>query len=329
VGKDGRILILDRDNLGGYASGAASNTNALQDITNVIEGLWSTAAYWNGNVYTWASKDVPKLFHLNSGVMNTTPASQARINSTFPGASFSISSNGTQDGIAWAVRSDQYTTHGPEILYAWDATDLTNLLYESDSNNTRDGAGRANKFSIPVVTNGKVYVAANGLVDVYGLLNGESVTAAPLISPNGGIFSSGQTVSLSSATASANIFYTLDGSMPSTASTLYSGPISINTDTTLSAIASAAGFVQSSVSSAGFTFSGQAPPLSVQPASGAYTTTQQVMLSDTDSDANIYYTTDGSTPTASSTLYSGPITVAASQTINPICKTATCSRQPM
>ena len=40
------------------------------------EGLWSTPAYWNGNVYMWASKDVPKLFQINSGVMDTTPVEQ-------------------------------------------------------------------------------------------------------------------------------------------------------------------------------------------------------------------------------------------------------------
>ncbi len=318
VGKEGRILVLNRDDLGGYVTGVTSNTNALQDITKATKGLWSTPAYWNGNVYTWASIDVPKLFHLNSGVMDTTPASQAAITSLFPGASFSISSNGAQDGVAWAVRTDQYTTHGPEVLYAWDATDLTNLLYESDTNTARDGAGRANKFSIPVVTNGKVYVAANGLVDVYGLFNGEPVTGAPVISPSGGTFSTGQNVTLSSATASANFFYTLDGSTPTSASTLYVDPISIQTDTTLQAIASAPGYIQSAISSATFTFSGQAPPLSVQPAAGTYTSTQQVTLSDTDSSASIYYTTNGSNPTGSSTLYTGPIVVAASETIHAI-----------
>ena len=53
AGKEGRIIVLDRDNLGGYAAGASSNTNALQDISNVIpqaQGFWSTPAYWNGNV---------------------------------------------------------------------------------------------------------------------------------------------------------------------------------------------------------------------------------------------------------------------------------------
>ena len=258
VGKEGRIVVLDRDNLGGYAPATGtSNTNALQDIPDANKGLWNTPAYWNGNVYIWGSGedvggDVPKMYKLNTGVMDTTPSSQSAIISDFPGASFSVSSNGTADGIAWAVRSDQFNTNGAAVLYAWPATDLTTPLYESDTNATRDAAGPANKFSTPVVTNGKVYVAANGEVDVYGLLNGEPTTVAPVITPNGGTFSASQSVTLSTTTAPAEIFYTLDGSTPTPASTLYAGPITVSTDTTIKAIASAPGYIQSSVSSCDF-----------------------------------------------------------------------------
>lgn len=318
AGKEGRILVLNRDHLGGYLTGVTSNTNALQDILNATEGLWSTPAYWNGNVYMWGGGDVAKLFHLNSGVMNTTPSSKSTVSSAFPGASFSVSSNGAQDGIAWAVRTDQYTTHGTQVLYAWDATDLSNLLYESDTNATRDGAGRANKFTIPVVTNGKVYVGATFQVDVYGLFNGEPTAAAPVITPDGGTFAGSQSVTLSTATSSGSIFYTLDGTVPTPGSTPYTDPFTISTDTTVRAITSAPGFVQSAVSSASFTFSGQTPAASFTPGGGTYTATQKVTLSDTDSTANIYYTTDGSTSTASSNLYTGPITIAASTTINAI-----------
>lgn len=144
IGKEGRILILNRDHLGGYATGVTSNTNALQDILKQAGGgLWSTPAYWNGNVYIWAKADVPKLFKVNSGMLDTTPASKASVSSAYPGASFTVSSDGAQNGIAWAVRTDQYTTHGPQVLYAWDANDLSNLLYESDTNAARDGAGRS------------------------------------------------------------------------------------------------------------------------------------------------------------------------------------------
>jgi len=318
VGKEGRILVLNRDNLGGFAAGAKSNTNILQDILGQTKGLWSTPAYWNGNVYMWGSGDVAKMFAMNSGVLDPTPSSKASVASAYPGANFTISSNGAQDGIAWAVRSDAFTTHGPEILYAWDATNLSNLLYESDANPTRDGAGNAMKFTIPVVTNGKVYVAAARVVSVYGLFQTQPTAATPVISPNGGTFSTAQSVQLSSATPTASIYYTLDGSVPTPSSTLYTESFTVSANTTVQAMADAPNYVQSAVSSATFTFLTQTPTVGFSPAAGAYTSAQSVTLTDSDSNATIYYTTDGSTPTANSPVYSTPIAVSASTTINAI-----------
>lgn len=323
AGKEGRILMLNRDQLGGFAAGATSNTNALQDIPNQLKGLWSSPAYWNNNVYIWGSGDLGsadtgKIFKINSGVLDTTPSSVSTLSFGHPGSSFSISSNGTQDGIAWAVNSGAFTTHGNEVIYAFDPNDLTNILWESDTNPTRDNPGPANKFAIPMVTNGKVYVVAVKQVNVYGLFNGSPVAATPVISPNGGTFAAAQNVTLTSATSSASIYYTLDGTTPTPASTLYSSPIAISTNTTLRAIATAPNFVQSAVSSAIFTFSNQTPTVTFQPAAGTYNSAQQVTLSDTDASATIYYTTDGTTPTASSTRYTGPISVSASTTIKAI-----------
>jgi hypothetical protein len=327
AGKDGRITVLNRDDLGGLApSGSTSNTNAVQDFTlsSIPEGqgFWGTAAYWNGSVYMWPdgwrTGNVGMQFKLNNGVLGTTPSSETSFTAAYPGPTFSVSSNGTQDGIVWAVRADQFNSGGPAVLYAFDADDLSNILYESDTDASRDSAGPANKFSVPVVTNGKVYVAAKGEVDVYGLLNAQQTAAAPVISPNGGTFTAAQTVTLTSATSSASIYYTLDGSTPTTSSTLYSSGISISTDTTLKAIATAPGYAQSGVSSATFTFSTQAAAVSFSPAAGTYVNAQTVTLSDTDTNAKIYFTTDGSTPSASSNLYTAAIQVGTSETIKAI-----------
>src|SRR6266702_1778736 len=320
-GKEGRVTVLNRDNLGGFLSGASANTNALQDITGLVpvaKGFWSTPAYWNGNVYIWAEKNVPMLLKLTNGVLSTTPDSKSPISTVYPDPSFSISSNGTQDGIAWAVKTDLFNSYGPGVLYAWNANDLTNTIYESDTNSKRDAGGPGNRFSIPMVTNGKVYVVANGQVDVYGLFNGVPNAAAPVITPNGGTFATSQNVQLSSATASASIYYTLDGTTPTPSSTLYTAPITISTNTTIKAIANASGFVQSGVTTATFTFTTQTPTVTFSPAGGTYNAAQTVTLADADANAKIYYTTDGSTPSASSTLYAGPILVAVSETINAI-----------
>ncbi len=321
AGKEGRVTVLNRDNLGGYASGASSNTNALQDfsvVTTAGEGFWSTAAYWNGNVYMWAEDNVPMLFKVNGGVVDEQPDSQGTITSAFPDPTFSVSSNGAEAGIAWAVRADQFNTDGPAVLYAWDANDLSEPIYESDTNATRDSAGPANKFSVPVVTNGKVYVAAHGEVDVYGLLTGNPTAAAPTFSPNGGTFASTATVTLSTTTPSATIYYTLDGTTPTASSTKYTGPVTLTTDTTINAVASAGGYVQSPMTTATFTFSDQTPAVTFSPAAGTYANTRTVALADTDANAKIYYTLDGSTPTANSTAYSAAIQVSSSETISAI-----------
>ena len=315
IGKEGRILVLNRDNLGGYAPGGSSNTNALQDILGQTKGLWSAPAYWNGNVYVWGTSDYAKSFPINSGVLNTNYSSESTAYSAFPGPSFVVSSNGTQHGIAWAATTALYQSNGSEILYAFDATNLATTLWESDTNDARDDAGPANKFTVPVVTNGKVYLGAAYQVDVYGLLNGAPIAAAPAISPNGGTFGATQAVKLTSTTPSASIYYTLDGSVPTTAANLYTGPVSIGTNTVVRAIASATGFIQSPISSATFTFMTQTPTPSISPAGGTYSTPQNVTLTDSDSSATIYYTLDGTTPTASSKKYTAPFTVSAASTI--------------
>lgn len=316
-GKNGTLEVVNRDNLGGYAAGASSNTNILQDIKGATQGLWSTPAYWNNNVYTWGSGQAIKLFQVNSGVVTPTPASQGTVTSYFPGASIVVSANGTQNGIAWAVRSDAYINNGQEILYAYDATNVSSLLYESDTN-TRDSAGSANKFVVPVVTNGKVYVGAAYQVSVYGLLNGETATASPVITPGTGNYTASVNVTITSATPNSVIYYTTDGSTPTTASSVYTGAITISTDTVINAIASATGYLQSAVASATFTYPAQTPPVSFIPAAGTYAGTQSVALADTDTSATIHYTTDGSVPTAASAIYAGPISVSASSTINAI-----------
>jgi hypothetical protein len=320
AGKEGRIIVLDRDNLGGFASGASSNTNALQDISDVIpspKGLWATPAYWNGNVYLWARENVGMMFKMNTGVMDVEPSSKTTTTWDAPSPTFSISSNGTQNGIAWAIRADQFDTKGPAVLYAFDANDLSKTLYKSD-NSSRDTAGPANRYAVPVVTNGKVYVETNGEIDVYGLLNQQETASAPVISPDGGTFATGQSVTLSSTTASSTIYYTLDGSTPTSTSNVYTSPFTISTNTTLKAVASAPNFLQSPVSTAQFTFSNQVPNIIFTPAPGTYTSTQSVTLSNTDQTAKIYYTTDASTPTVSSPLYTGPIEVATTETITAI-----------
>ena len=89
-----------------------------------------------------------------------------------PGATPSISANGTQNGIVWAISTK--TWNGPDtraaVLYAYDAMKLGEPLYTSEQNSERDRAAMATRFVIPMVVNGRVYFGTRGEVEVYGLL---------------------------------------------------------------------------------------------------------------------------------------------------------------
>lgn len=152
-----------------------------------------------------------------------------------------------------------------------------------------------------------------------------TVTATPTFSPASGTYTSAQTVTISDATTGATIYYTTDGSTPTTSSTKYTSAITVSASTTINAIATATGHSNSSVATATYTIGGVTPAAATptfSPVSGTYTSAQTVTISDATTGATIYYTTDGSTPTASSTKYTGAISVGASTTINAIATAA-------
>jgi Chitobiase/beta-hexosaminidase C-terminal domain len=181
------------------------------------------------------------------------------------------------------------------------------------------------------VYSGPITVSATETVQAIAVASGYSTStvnsavytitppaAAPSFSPAGGSYTSTQTVTISSTIPSATIHYTTNGSKPTANSPVYSGPITVSTTETVKAIAMASGYVTSDISSANYTITAQTGVPTFSPAGGQYTSAQTVTISTTDSSAVIYYTTDGSTPTTSSTAYSGPISVAATETITAI-----------
>ncbi len=137
--------------------------------------------------------------------------------------------------------------------------------------------------------------------------------ATPTFSPAAGTYTSTQMVSISDSTSGATIYYTTNGSTPTTASAIYSSAITVSETETLKAIGTHSGDTNSSVGSAKYTIKVATPTFS--PGAGTYTATQTVTISDTTSGASIYYTTNGSTPTTASTVYSGAITVSETETL--------------
>jgi alpha-tubulin suppressor-like RCC1 family protein len=135
----------------------------------------------------------------------------------------------------------------------------------------------------------------------------------PTFSLAAGIYTTNQTVTISSATVGATIYYTTDGTPPTTASPVYSVPVSITATTTLQAKAVKAGLSDSNVTSALYTLQVATPTMA--PGSGTYTTPQTVTISSSSPSPSIRYTTDGTDPTAASTLYTGPIAIGTSTTL--------------
>lgn len=144
--------------------------------------------------------------------------------------------------------------------------------------------------------------------------------ATPIISPAVGTYATKQTVTIVDSTPHATIYYTLNGSTPTVKSTVYTKGIAVTATTTVKAIAAADGMAPSPTASATYTISVSAPTATptFTPAAGTFTSAQNVTLADTTPGATIYYTTDGTTPTLKSSVYSKAISVSASMTIKAI-----------
>lgn len=142
------------------------------------------------------------------------------------------------------------------------------------------------------------------------------VSAAPMFSLADGTYEEVQEVSITSETG-GTIYYTTDGTDPTTASTQYTEPILLQKEETteIRAIAVNANDIPSVVSTAKYTIEFplvDAP--AVNPATGQYTEPTQITITVPEG-YTAYYTTDGSTPTADSTQYTGPVDMPQNQQI--------------
>ena len=130
-----------------------------------------------------------------------------------------------------------------------------------------------------------------------------SQVATPTIQDNGS-----NAISIATTTSDATIYYTIDGSDPTTSSTEYTEPLTDNvSNVTIKAIAVKEGMITSTVGSGC-----AAPVISLDDA------TSKVSITSATEGSTIYYTTDGTTPTASSTEYSGPFSLSSATTLKAI-----------
>lgn len=165
TGKDGTTYVVNRNGMGKY--GATDQGRAVQALRTSAGGF-GAAAYWNGTVYLWGSDDVMKAFRVTDQGLSLREASAVR--ATDPGSTPTVSAEGDRNGIVWAIETRTWNGRDqPAVLHAFDARDVRVELYSSARRSERDRAGLATRFAIPTVVGGRVYVAAKGEVDVYGL----------------------------------------------------------------------------------------------------------------------------------------------------------------
>lgn len=250
--KNDSMFLLDQSNLGQFNAAA---DQIVQGITNsTANEIFSGPAYFNGTIYSVPNGLGVQAYAIANASINTTP--KATSTATFAsGTTPTISANGTSNGIVWALNIDAFNGGGAAVLRALNATNVAQELYNSSL--ARDNPGPAVHFTSPSVANGKVYVPARYQVSVFG---NSIFLQPPVIAPNGGVFTNSQTVTLTNSLTNAAIYYTLDGTTPTTNSPLYSGPFVITQSVLVQAVATYPGAVNSAVASASFVNSLSLPP---------------------------------------------------------------------
>ncbi len=151
--------------------------------------------------------------------------------------------------------------------------------------------------------------------------------APPQFSLLVGDYPAAQPVEITDSSSNAVIYYTSDGSDPTTSSTVYNGPITITSSVKLKAIA-AGPYLASAISEAVYTIAA-APQFSVVskealniPGAAAEVSTiaQTVTITDNTPGAVVYYTTDGTAPSTKSARYAAPFTIIKTTTVKAFAK---------
>ena len=140
------------------------------------------------------------------------------------------------------------------------------------------------------------------------------MVSIPSFSQAGGFYTETVDVSLSTTTEGAEIYYTTDGTTPSKTNGMkYTGAFKLSETTTVKAIAVKEGLTDSAVVTVEYEISLKVKQPEVSVPSGKYTTEQEITITTKTDGAKIYYTTDGSDPTAENgTLYTGAFKLSKS-----------------
>jgi hypothetical protein len=234
------------------------------------------------------------------------------------GLSFAVSGHASDPApAAPAFNTVAGTYYAPLTISITDASSCASVYYATNG---------ATPTASSTLYSGAISISKTTTLKAVAVCSGETASAvtsvtytisappAPTLSVAGGNFYAPQTVSLADGAACGAIYYTLNGSSPTTASTRYAGPITLSSTESIEAIAACAGGSQSKTVGALYhILTPDEPSLSL--ASETSYVPLSVSIADDIACAAIYYTLNGITPTAASTRYTGPISVAMTSTL--------------
>jgi hypothetical protein len=299
---------------------AGGNYTTSQSVT-VSDATAGTTIYYttNGTAPTTSSTKYTGAITVSSTeTLDAIAVASGSCNSAVATAAYTI--NTALPAPTFSPAAGTYTTS--QTVTISDATAGTTIYY---TNNGTTPTTSSNVYSGPITVSSTETLEAIAVET--GYTNSPVTTAAYTIAPMlpapafslaPGTYTTSQTVTMSDATAGTTIYYTNNGTTPTTSSSVYSGPITVSTTGTLEAIAVETGYTNSTVASAAYTIAPMLPAPAFSLAPGTYTTSQTVTFSDATAGTTIYYTTNGTTPTTSSSVYSGAITVSATETLEAI-----------
>ncbi len=176
-GKGSRLYVIDRDNMGKIGSGSDSQIVSSAQASP----LFGSGAFFNNTFYMCSGGDFLRAYPLSNGQLGAS--AMGKFSYTSPCVPI-VSSNGGSDGIVWTL--DRSNT-----LRAYDANNISNEIYDSAMNPSRDALGTYVKYSVPTIINGRVYAGTQNSIVVFGQMSttttlsvsnaasGEASVAAP------------------------------------------------------------------------------------------------------------------------------------------------------
>ena len=178
-GKNATVYVVNRDSMGHF--NPVDDSHAVQTLPNIFPngtpepGNYINPVYFNGTVYFSPVADNIQSFPLTNGLLTTAPTSRSVESYAYPGGALAVSANGTSNAILWTVQRNDATS--PAVLFAYDPANLGNVFYNSSQAGARDLLDAAAKFNVPLVVNGKVFIATVGHLTAFGGISAVTTNA--------------------------------------------------------------------------------------------------------------------------------------------------------